>query len=208
MITAGKGAQQTIDDIRLSRRACHLIAVNGDPRKKEAIAAAQQYFVEQTRRHELLEQASSDMERLTARRTLDQREHELRIEAASRGVDEHGFAKVRHAGHKALFAKSPDKVKEAMDVRKDREIADFAQPVIVAGMGFATALTTHQTRAKDLLGTKQISDEHVDNHSAVRKTMTDRSIFPETLPPAGDIKVVEQRMEKQQKKLAGRNVEC
>lgn len=51
MIEAGKGARRSVADFHLSRFACYLIALNGDPRKPE-IAAAQTYFVIRTREAE------------------------------------------------------------------------------------------------------------------------------------------------------------
>jgi DNA-damage-inducible protein D len=47
----GKGKGSTGDDCRLSRHACYLIAMNGDPRKVE-IAQAQMYFAIKTREAE------------------------------------------------------------------------------------------------------------------------------------------------------------
>ncbi|MBR5662789.1 MAG: hypothetical protein IKX00_03965 [Bacilli bacterium] len=44
-----------IDDYKLSRYACYLIAQNSDPRK-EVVALAQSYFATKTRKQELLEQ--------------------------------------------------------------------------------------------------------------------------------------------------------
>jgi DNA-damage-inducible protein D len=58
VVTAGKSAQHEIDDTALTRHACYLIAQNGDPRK-ELIAFAMAYFSIQTRKHEIIENASS-----------------------------------------------------------------------------------------------------------------------------------------------------
>jgi len=43
MVVIGSGAQRKVKDYFLSRRACYLIAQNGDPDKTE-IASAQNYF--------------------------------------------------------------------------------------------------------------------------------------------------------------------
>ena len=47
MISLPKGARRNVEDYKLSRYACYLIAQNGDSRK-EVIALAQTYFVIQT----------------------------------------------------------------------------------------------------------------------------------------------------------------
>ena len=46
MINTGKGARRKVEDYKLSRYACYLIAQNGDSRKK-VIALAQTYFAYQ-----------------------------------------------------------------------------------------------------------------------------------------------------------------
>jgi DNA-damage-inducible protein D len=51
MVEVGSGAQRGVEDYHLSRYACYLIALNGDPRKDE-IARAQTYFVIKTREAE------------------------------------------------------------------------------------------------------------------------------------------------------------
>ena len=76
MVTIGSGAQRVIDDIKLTRYACYLIAQNGDPRKEE-IAFAQSYFAQQTRKQELIEQHMHDIQRLDNREKL--RESEKRL---------------------------------------------------------------------------------------------------------------------------------
>lgn len=51
-IISGKGRKQNVKDYHLTRYACYLVAMNGDPRKPE-IAAAQTYFAIKAREAEL-----------------------------------------------------------------------------------------------------------------------------------------------------------
>lgn len=46
----------------------------------------------------------------------------------------------------------------------------------------------------------EISLEHVTNNAAVRQTLLSRSIRPESLPPAEDLKKVERRLTSDEKK--------
>lgn len=55
IISLGKGGKRRVDDYKLSRYACYLIVMNGDPRK-EVVALAQTYFAIQTRKQKLLEE--------------------------------------------------------------------------------------------------------------------------------------------------------
>lgn len=58
MVSIGSGAEREVEDFYLSRYACYLVAMNGDPRKK-AIALAQTYFAVKTRQQELIENYES-----------------------------------------------------------------------------------------------------------------------------------------------------
>ncbi|MDN4521404.1 phage antirepressor KilAC domain-containing protein [Mycolicibacterium austroafricanum] len=51
VVDLGSGAQRSVEDHHLSRLACYLIAMNGDPRKAE-VAEAQTYFAVRTREAE------------------------------------------------------------------------------------------------------------------------------------------------------------
>ena len=46
----------------------------------------------------------------------------------------------------------------------------------------------------------EISSEHITNNQAVRKTLLERGIRPESLPPAEDVKKVERRLASDEKK--------
>lgn len=60
--------------------------------------------------------------------------------------------------------------------------------------------TNRECSAKDLRGEPQISQEHIANNAAVRDMLVQRSIVPENLPPAEDVKKVERRLASEQKK--------
>ena len=94
MIQLPKGAKREIADMMLSRYACYLIAMNGDPRKEE-IAFAQGYFAVQTRRQELIEERVQYIERMVAREKLAASETQLSKNIYERGVDDEGFARIR-----------------------------------------------------------------------------------------------------------------
>lgn len=60
MVKLGSGAQRKVPDHFLSRTACYLVAMNGDPAKPE-IAAAQAYFTVQTRRMEMRDEVDAQL---------------------------------------------------------------------------------------------------------------------------------------------------
>ncbi len=90
LITAGKGAQRSLQDWELSRYACYLIVQNADP-EKPIVALGQTYFAVQTRRQELaderlLQGMSEDQRRLFVRSQLAEHNRSLASAAAGAGV--------------------------------------------------------------------------------------------------------------------------
>jgi DNA-damage-inducible protein D len=110
------------------------------------------------------------------------------------------FATIRSKGDTALFGKSTQAMKAQWKVPDSRPLADFAPTIILKAKDFATEITIFNTRQNQLNTEPAISKEHVTNNQAVRDTLLQRGIRPESLPPAEDVKKVERRLASEDKK--------
>jgi DNA-damage-inducible protein D len=201
MVGIGSGTSREINDIKLTRYACYLIAQNGDP-SKEAVAFAQSYFALQTRKQELLEERLLLAERLQARAKLSETEKQLSSTLYQHGVDDKGFAFVRSKGDQALFGgNTTSDMKERLGVKQSRALADFLPTVTLKAKEFAAAITDFNVKKLNLFGVSNISDEHVRSNTQVRRALVESDIYPERLPPEEDIQKLERRVKSEDKKL-------
>lgn len=104
------------------------------------------------------------------------------------------------AGDTALFGKSTQSMKAQWNVPDNRPLADFTPTIILKAKDFATEITIFNAREHKMKTEAAISNEHITNNAAVRRTLLERGIRPENLPPAEDVKKVERRLASEEKK--------
>ena len=126
MVDIGSKTTRKIIDYKLSRYACYLIVMNGNP-KKEIIALAQTYFAIQTRKQELSEkeynELSEDEKRLYRRNQARKGNYNLNKTAVNSGVKD--LARFHNAGYKGLYnEETADDIFKRKKLRYREDILD------------------------------------------------------------------------------------
>lgn len=203
MVEVGSNTVRPIKDVFLSRYACYIIAMNGDPTKQE-VAAAQAYFAQQTRRQELIEASGKDRTRIEARQKLTESDKVLSGVAMTRGVSAQQLAFMKSQGDKRLFGGFDTRaMKDRLGIKPSKPLADHLPTVSLTAKQLVNEMTTINTESNDLKGFGAIGTEHIKNNTEVRKSLTERGIKLENLPPEEDIKKVERRLKSEEKKQLG-----
>ena len=202
MVALGSGAERKIEDFHLSRYACYLIAMNGDPRKR-AVALAQTYFAVKTRQQELVENydsLSEDQKRLAIRHEM--REHNKALAAAARDagvVSRMDYAIFQNAGYKGLYGGLGAKdIHKRKGLKKSQQILDHMGSTELAANLFRATQTEEKLRRDEVQGKENANATHYGVGKKVRQTIADLGgTMPEHLPtPDKSIRQIARAQEK------------
>lgn len=206
MVSIGSGAQREIDDIMLSRYACYLIVMNGDPRK-QIIAVGQTYFAVKTRQQELVDnydQLTEDQKRLAIRDEIKRHNKSLAEAAQMAGVETSlDYATFQNYGYMGLYGglKAQD-IKRRKGLKKSQDILDHMGSTELAANLFRATQTDEKLRRENVQGKDAANRTHYEVGAKVRQTIAELGgTMPEDLPmPEKSVKQLAREQEKQLKK--------
>lgn len=205
MVSIGSGAEREIEDIKLTRYACYLIAQNGDPRK-QPIAFAQTYFAIQARRAEVADDEAAEYvpldeehKRLLLRDEMKDHNKKLASAAKNAGVrDPLDFAIFQTFGYKGLYG-GLDRlgIQRRKGLRSKENILDHMGSTELAANLFRATQTEEKLRRDNVRGKEAANEVHFAVGRKVRSTISDLGgVMPENLPPAEDLVKVGRRLKK------------
>ena len=201
MINVGKGGKRKVEDYKLSRYACYLIAQNGDSRK-EVIALAQTYFAIQTRKQELSEKEYSmlteDEKRFYQRNLTRKGNYSLNMVARNVGVK--NFDKFHNAGYKGLYGgETANDIAKRKNLRYREDILDNMGSEELAANLFRITQTESKLKRDNISSENDANEMHYNIGKNIREVIAKNGgTMPENLPtPNKSLK----ELEKENKKL-------
>ncbi|MBQ3776714.1 MAG: DNA damage-inducible protein D [Fibrobacter sp.] len=187
MVRIGSGAERKMDSYKLSRYACYLIVMNGDPRK-EVIALGQTYFAVKTRQKEISDevaQLSEDEKRLAIRDEVTIRNKFLASSAKAAGVETPvDYAVFQNRGYQGLYNGLGMKdIHKRKGLKKSEQILDHMGATELAANLFRITQTDDKLRRENIKGKDLANETHFAVGKKVRQTIAELGgTMPEDLP--------------------------
>lgn len=189
-------------NFKLSRFACYLVAMQGDPKKPE-VALAQAYFAALAQAFQDHVQSCEDVARLDIRAELSEHEKTLHGAAKAHGVVNYAF--FQDAGYRGLYNKSLTELRRHKGDPSGgkKPLLDFMGKRELAANLFRITETEAKIKRDQVQGQNALQAAARNVGAAVRKTMIENGgEAPEDLPLEPDVALLKSGLKKASKGLS------
>ena len=194
MVEAGV-APKEVDDYMLSRYACYLISLNGDPRK-EVIAQAQIYFITKARQKEVDEErVKNSKNRPELRKQFTDTYIDYKENTSEHGVSKNRVAHITTAGDKKLFNHSTKEMKEKFEIPNSHVLSDYLAPVPLIARTLSIEMTNEAMIRDELYGYDNVKTAHEQHNEGIRKILVEKGMAPEDFPKMERVKTAKMQLE-------------
>ncbi len=169
----------TGEDFKLSRFACYLTVMNGNP-KHPKVAAAQAYFAAMTRQFEIELAEREDVERLTFREEIKDGNKALSSAFKQHGGENYAF--FMNAGYRGMYNMLNVELARKRRVKKENLFEHMSRAELAANL-FRTTMTEEKINNEGITGQRALEQAHQSVGHAVRKLVIENTgKAPENLP--------------------------
>jgi DNA-damage-inducible protein D len=188
-------------DYFLSKRACFLIAQNGDPRKPE-IAAAQNYFAFTAEVFDMNQARLEQEQRLQLRLKVAEENRNLSTTAMQSGVQSENMDLFHDAGYVGMYTMTENQLSVFWQVPEGEHILNVMGPEALAANLFRITSTDAKLKRDQVTNEDVAIETHHDVGAEVRQAIINiHKKKPEDLPRAASIrKLVEEERRKTRKR--------
>lgn len=189
---------EIIQDFKLSRFACYIIVMNGDP-KKVQVAEAQNYFALQTRKFELFIEDNAEIDRLLIREELTEGNKSLASIAKQAGVD--NYAYFQNAGYLGMYNMKSWQLEKKRGIKKGKLMDNMGRTELAANL-FRITQTEERIKNKNVKGQSNLEQTHHQVGREVRNIIRENvGKNPEDLPQEKRLPEIKKELKKGYRKM-------
>lgn len=152
-------------DFKLTRFACYMSVMNGNPKKVE-VAEAQSYFAQQTRKFELYIQDNTEIDRLLIREELTEGNKSLVSVAKKAGVV--NYANFQNAGYLGMYNMKSWQLEKRRGIKKGKLMDNMGRTELAANL-FRLTQTEERIKNKQVKGQVNLEQTHRQVGKEVRE---------------------------------------
>ena len=187
-----------VQDFKLTRFACYMTVMNGDPKKNE-VAQAQSYFAQQTRKFELYIQDNTEIDRLLIREELTEGNKSLASAAKHAGVV--NFANFQNAGYIGMYNMKSWQLEKKRGVKKGKLMDNMGRTELAANL-FRITQTEEIIRNKRVKGQDNLEQTHFQVGKEVRNIIKKNvGKLPENFSQEKQLPEIKKELKKGYKKM-------